>query len=380
MSAKPPAKRSRSAERSRRSSKKATRAISVAPLLDLETDALPLSVLDLDPSNPRLPESMQGKTQDELLAFIAGEYHALEIGRSIARHGYFPSEPLIVIKKQDRYTVLEGNRRLVALKLLADPDLASRLELPDAEEWSEIAGDAQLDANFPVVVAHSWREVAPIIGFRHISGIEPWDPWQKARFLAHLVDEENMGFEAAASEVGEDESDVRAHYRNYHVARQAKDDFRIDTTEIISRFGVFTRLLQDGRVLKYIGAPLPDAVRRGQRPLKAAASRRFKKVTRWVFGDAEKGPVFTDSRRITDFGRILASTDGIAVLDKTGDFEDAFAAAGGIRQRILHYLRRAVSALESAAEDIGTYVNDQEISAALVECERKWVALKAATR
>jgi hypothetical protein len=78
--------------------------------------------LHLDPQNPRLPEDVQGADEPRLLDYIARNYFPLEVARSIARYGYFISEPLIAIEEPPgRLTVVEGNRRLVAILLLEDP-------------------------------------------------------------------------------------------------------------------------------------------------------------------------------------------------------------------------------------------------------------------
>ena len=66
---------------------------------------LPIEQLRLDAFNPRLSESLQGESQQRLLIEIVEKYNAIDVARSIASHGYFPSEPLIVI---------EGGRRHVS--------------------------------------------------------------------------------------------------------------------------------------------------------------------------------------------------------------------------------------------------------------------------
>src|SRR5689334_14894941 len=78
-----------------------------------------LSDLSLDPLNPRLPDGMERASQPELLAVLAEDYHLQDLGRSLADNGYFAEEPLVVVpSKRDTWTVVEGNRRLAALKLL----------------------------------------------------------------------------------------------------------------------------------------------------------------------------------------------------------------------------------------------------------------------
>ena len=218
---------------------------------------LPMHHLHLDPLNPRLPEAYHGASETQLLEYIAETYSGIEVARSIALHGYFHSEPLIVISEtEDSYIVVEGNRRLVALRILAQPDLAA--ELDDADEWRILADEADLPERIPVVIARDRRSVAPIIGYRHISGIEPWEPYPKARFIASLVEDESLEFQAVADLVGERSSDVSANYRNFAIVTQAKDDFGIDITRITRRFGVFTRAMTSLPCGHTLGLPPPQ--------------------------------------------------------------------------------------------------------------------------
>ena len=58
---------------------------------------VPLADLYLDWRNPRLPPEVQREDaeQVDLALYIDKRYNPLEVAQSIARHGYFESEPLI---------------------------------------------------------------------------------------------------------------------------------------------------------------------------------------------------------------------------------------------------------------------------------------------
>lgn len=143
---------------------------------------IPVDRLLLDRKNPRIPPEKQSLSQDELTIFVAETYFALIIAKSISSHKYFSSEPLIAIPASgNRFIVVEGNRRLAALKLLLNSSLRS--QLADHQEWDELS-TADIPKRVPVVKVATRREVAPIIGFRHISGIQQWDAHAKARYIA----------------------------------------------------------------------------------------------------------------------------------------------------------------------------------------------------
>ena len=329
---------------------------------------LPIHQLRFDPLNPRLPEAHQTSSEDVLLKYIAETYSAIEVARSIALHGYFHSEPLIVISEtDDSYIVVEGNRRLVALRVLAEPTLAN--ELDDADEWRSLAGEADLPERIPVVIAPDRQSVAPIIGYRHISGIEPWEPYPQARFIASLVDSERLEFQDVANLVGERSSDVAAKYRNFAVVKQAKDGFGIDVTRVTRLFGVFTRAMTSLPLRTYIGAPAPVDVHPGERPLPEDSGPKAKELFSWVFGENGTSAVIGESRDITRLGHVVSSEDGLRILKETRDLEASFIAAGGLRDRLLRRLTNANNTLKAAQDDIAAYHDDEEIQELLSRCQ-----------
>ena len=332
-----------------------------------DPDELSIQSLKLDPSNPRLPQSLVGANQKELVPYIARNYNAIEVARSIAVHGYFPSEPLIVIKEDDSYVVVEGNRRLAALTILTDPDKAKGFE--DAIEWAELAEQAELPARIPVIVASDRQSVIPVIGYRHISGIEPWDPYAKARFIASLVDDEMLDFRQVADLVGERPMDVAAHYRNLAVVRQASGSFEIDTTRVTNRFGVLTRAMTSVPLRAHISAPAPVNMSPVPDPLADNMSQNVRELFSWVFGDDNHDPVIGESRDISRLGQVVSSDEGLKVLRQTRNLELAHESAGGLYQRFKRRLVRARAYMDAAREDIATYRALDEIKHLIAECQ-----------
>lgn len=82
--------------------------------------------------NPRLnPEEQHVNLRDYIEDIIQEEGDKksfMDLIRSIATNGFIPADPIVVWKddKNDRYYVAEGNRRVLALKLLRDPGKAPR--------------------------------------------------------------------------------------------------------------------------------------------------------------------------------------------------------------------------------------------------------------
>ena len=81
--------------------------------------------LDFDPHNPRLiEEGITTPSDSQIIQALADTSDLSEIVESIAANGYIDIEPMIAQKVKMRYRVLEGNRRLAAIRILLNPDLA----------------------------------------------------------------------------------------------------------------------------------------------------------------------------------------------------------------------------------------------------------------
>lgn len=89
---------------------------------------LPITDLFIDPENPRFASIHEGQA-DAIEAMVnrLGD-KLLALGRDIVDYGVDPTSLPLVVPipgNKSQYTVREGNRRVVALKLLHNPDLAA---------------------------------------------------------------------------------------------------------------------------------------------------------------------------------------------------------------------------------------------------------------
>src|SRR4051794_25033127 len=80
---------------------------------------LDTGLLDFDTNNPRfaVADAASNKEADIVRQLCEGADIA-ELLQSIASNGYIDIEPLIVMPAGKRFVVLEGNRRLAAIRLL----------------------------------------------------------------------------------------------------------------------------------------------------------------------------------------------------------------------------------------------------------------------
>lgn len=145
--------------------------------------------LKLDPLNPRLPEADESLTQRELLQYLIEHDNVYELARDFSQKGYFPTESLIAIEHDNKKIVVEGNRRLAALKLLINPDSAPTKVLKKKFRTLSSKTNIALLKKVKVIFAPDRTAAAPIIMQKHTgSQIKKWSPIMQGNFFKQLLD------------------------------------------------------------------------------------------------------------------------------------------------------------------------------------------------
>jgi len=83
--------------------------------------------LFLDSKNIRLDGGVN-LSQDALINDLFSNEDAMQVLKSIAVNGFFPDEIPVTVKEDKKFTVLEGNRRVAAVKALLRPEIVPSKE------------------------------------------------------------------------------------------------------------------------------------------------------------------------------------------------------------------------------------------------------------
>ena len=124
--------------------------------------------LHLDTKNPRLGRETN-RAPRQLIQYLFDHDKALEVAQSIVARGYFPNEPLLAIEEGERsLVVVEGNRRLAALKALREPGLLEGVYQRKLELLARQVVDPAGIAKVPVTIAPNRRATDRQVAGRHI--------------------------------------------------------------------------------------------------------------------------------------------------------------------------------------------------------------------
>jgi hypothetical protein len=324
----------------------------------------PLNDLVLDPLNPRLAlDSRLG--EEALLSKMYVDEALEELAGSFARNGYFWEEPLVVVpgdgKLEGKFIVVEGNRRLAALKLLTNPALRKKLKVTTFPELS--AERAKEFEEVPTVTYETREQVLPYLGFRHITGVKKWDPLPKARYIAGLI-KSGLSIEKIEESIGDEARTVRKLYQTYVVYNQLQEELNLDTKEVRSNFSLLEVALSQQPIKEFLGMPreLPREPTTSVVPAQNLAQLR--EVISWIYGDpsTDELRVISDSRQIPKrLAPVISSEEAREYLRTTRDLEGAYERSGGERQ---YYLKQIVAASRSVERALGVaslYKDDPEV-------------------
>jgi len=148
------------------------------------TKQIAVASLHLDSKNPRLGRETSASAPRQIIQYLFDHDKAVDVADSIARCGFFANEPLLAIREAGRFVVVEGNRRLAALKALREPGLLDGAFGRQVELLSRRIADKTSISSVPVTIAPSRRATDRLLAGRHVgTPVLPWEAENRASFI-----------------------------------------------------------------------------------------------------------------------------------------------------------------------------------------------------
>lgn len=338
----------------------------------ITTQDIPVAQLDFDPENPRFYDAHENDSEATALRRMLREENLEELVGSIGQQGYFPGEPLLVAPNPadaSRYIVIEGNRRLTALRVLSGivPD---ELLSQSLRELKEAAAERPQFA--PCFVFPTRRDVLKYLGFRHISGPRRWEPLAKARYLADLIRNfyDTLPLEDQLRAVARDIGSRRDYVAQLLTAlnlydRARQNDFyglqRVDESDI--SFSLLSTALSYSDIVQFLNLPRRDVV-----SVDAVNDEHAKELLGWMFAQDQRGEtVLGESRRLKSLAAVVASPSAVAELRKTANLDQAYIFTSGPGEAFQQRLGTAEQAIADCMGLLGASLEPNEQHAKQVE-------------
>ncbi len=332
---------------------------------DLPLNAItkvPVKWLALDRRNPRLIPADEEPSEVDVIAQLYRSEDLSELLQSIAANGYMDIEPLVVLRKNGGLTVLEGNRRLAAIRLFEKPEFKDlvfqraqlRITIPPLPEQFR---STILEVS--VYRVQNRSEARSFIGFKHINGAAKWQSYAKARFAAEWYRDGDVTLADIAAQIGDRHDTIKRMVNAIYVLEQAEQSGVFQLSDRASPRFNFSHLytaLSRAPYMRFLGLedawsrfdPTPDPVSREK-------LNRLREVLKWLYGSKEDStePVIrSQNPDIRRLGDVLENSEGLSILRATRSLTDAHLSTYPANQRFSESLLRARKEVREASNNL----------------------------
>ncbi len=287
---------------------------------------IPVVDLHFDRQNPRLAEYGLSATagDEEILKVLWDAMDIRELVQSIAASGFFPHEEIIVASEKGKTVVIEGNRRLAAVKVLLNPSLAKKNGWDVPELTRE---DREALKSLPAIQAtreESWR----YLGFKHVNGPAKWSSYAKAKYISEVHRNYDIPLEKIADQIGDRHRTVQRLYRGLMVLEQAEREKVYDREdrfrERLAFSHLYTGLDYDG-ISSFISLKPEDE--ETDRPVPRAKVKQLGELCVWLYGSKKANqPPAVESQNpdLRRLNAVLGSREAVAALRSGTELAKAF--------------------------------------------------------
>ena len=332
--------------------------------------------LHMDLENPRAPDETF-ESEDEVLDYLVDHADVQELIKSILSSGWLDYEPLIV--QTDDNVVLEGNRRLAALRILADPELRSRLKIVLDEEPQADS----LPTRVRVRRVSSRSAARDFIGFKHINGPFKWDALAKAKYAADWY-EEDRDIKKISRRLGDGHNTVVRLLNGWKVLRQSLGsgfDQKQRTKASFSFSHLYTALSRPN-VRHYLGLPADDmSAILASDPVPEANLNRLQTFMSWLYGQRNE-PTLIRSQNpdLTKLVDVLGNETARIMLEANRDLDFAY---GQVEDKQLQFSKALMNTIKQAEDTlrlVGNFDGRGDLMSAGDNLRRTVMSLHAAMR
>lgn len=319
---------------------------------------LAVEALQLDFENPRL-ELMRTSSSDAdllentLISNLHEEADLQEIITSILQNGYVPVEPLIAIKsdlESDKYRILEGNRRLAAIKLIRDEELQKAVGISvDRDKVTDKV--LETIKKIPVYVVDVEEEAKALIGFKHIKGPYKWNSFAKAHYVTAQY-KDGKSIEDISKAIGDTSQTVRNLIGGMLVLGQANEEglFKISDKNKPGPFGFSHLYTALGRTeyKSYLGLETGWDKEPSLKPISNENLNQLKEILIYLYGSKseDKGSLIrSQNPDLKRLGETIAHKEGLKQLQAGANLDDAFEETREDDEVFDSSIRKALNAI-----------------------------------
>jgi hypothetical protein len=246
---------------------------------------------------------------------------------SITSNGFVPFEQIVVESykpdaKPPLFVVIEGNRRAAAIQTILRDASGGALDLrPEVSESLktlnviEITGTKEERSKYQKT----------LMAIRHVAGVREWGPYQQARLVVEMFDNEEHSFGPVAERIGISSREVARRYRASKALQQMEQDEEFSEYAEPKLYSFFHEAVSQPKVRNWLN--FSDETYRAEN---AEARRIFYELLspREINGEILPAKLQNANRQVRQLKDIVDKPFPLKVLaDPEKSFEDAVRAA-----------------------------------------------------
>lgn len=321
--------------------------------------------LFFDVENPRLVEfNITASTPEKTIMCILWKYMAVdEIVMSILAHGFFDHEAIYAVKEKGKLIIVEGNRRLAAVKSILHPNIIGsgmNKFLPKITDTLK----QSLDNGLPVIVLENRESAWRYIGFKHVNGAAKWGSYAKAQYIASVHDNFKMSLDEIAEQIGDANNTVKKLYQGLMVIKEAerRTSFKSDDTYNNRLYfsHLYTAIGYEG-FRKYIDLTLNSD---GTIIIPDNRTEQLGELMTWLYGSKSEDiePIVrTQNPDLKRLDAVLQNKEATTSLKNNASLSIAYEITLGGSEVLFTALVNARVAIQKALANSTFYTGEEEI-------------------
>ncbi len=346
--------------------------------MPIATHLVEVQKLLFDPRNPRLPGDFAGD-QRQIFRFLVDEIGVEDLLNSMASSGAIEGDPMIArsAERPGEFYVIEGNRRLAALKLLSGQRIADGGPEPPLPLVSPDVAKTLTAIN----VQTGWdpERLEAYLGYKHVTATREWPPEAKARFVLERSgnDLSAQNLSRFAKRLGTTLPTLRRWLVAYLTLQQAEREADFTPLEAYSKryFGTFYTLLGSQEVQRFLDLktdPLTGS------PVPKERLDQLREFVSWTIG-TRKAPPVVNSRDQQNLDAVLSSPSALQYFRSKKNIDGAMFYTEANSGEIAEKLLTAAYTIEECLPKVFDVKDDPKVTSAITNLDRAFEKLKLNT-
>jgi hypothetical protein len=345
----------------------------------INTKSVEIKHLLFDPDNPRMAVDLRGD-QRKIFRFLVDDIGVEDVLNSLAASGMIEGDPFIArpAERAGDFYIIEGNRRLAALKLLNGERINDGNPEPVVPNITPEIAETLKRAT--IQLGWDQDKLDAYLGYKHVTSAREWAPEAKAKFVLSRCNEDfsDDTLLKFALRLGTTLPTLRRWVVAHLTLKEAEREGLFVPEEAYAKryFGTFYTLLGSQQVQEFIAlksSPLTKT------PVPADHFEQLGELVNWIIGTKQSPPV-VNSRSQQKFDAVLASQSALQYFRVKRNLDGALLYTEFNSGQIAEKLRGAAYTIEECLPKVFDVKDDPKVISAIEDLDGAFEKLRLNTK